>query len=330
MDMFSKIKTSGTTLMVSALLLIQVFSCSKKEEVQTLNPFIERYLNELLVIMKTNSINKSTIDWVKLEKDVKAKASGFNSIAEIGIAIQYAISSLKDGHTTYTAANGKVFSGFVGQCAPLQIGLVDVPTDKIGYIRIQTFSGNLELSKGHAENIQAQIKSLDKPTLKGWVVDLRGNLGGNMWPMLVGVGPILGNGVCGAFITSENFVSKWSYTNGVAKVDSNKILEIANPYKLINSSIKVAVLTDNATASSGEAIAIAFRNASNTKSFGLRTCGVSTANATYSLSDGATLNLTVSVMADRTLKKYGSNVLPDVEEPSNTEQIKKAVDWILQ
>jgi hypothetical protein len=35
-------------------------------------------------------------------------------------------------------------------------------------------------------------------------------------------------------------------------------------------------------------------------------------------------------MADRTLKKYGSNVLPDVEEPSTTEQIKKAVDWILQ
>jgi C-terminal processing protease CtpA/Prc len=280
--------------------------------------------------MKNNSINKSTIDWVKLEKDVKSKALGFNSIAEIGIAIQYAISSLKDGHTTYTASNGKVFSGFVGQCTPLQIGLVDVPPDKIGYIRIQTFSGNLEVSKGHAQNIQAQIKILDKPTLKGWIVDLRGNLGGNMWPMLVGVGPILGNGVCGAFITSENSVSKWSYANGIAQIDSNKILEIANPYKLINSSIKVAVLTDNATASSGEAIAIAFRNASNTKSFGLRTCGVSTANAAYPLSDGAILNLTVSVMADRTLKKYGSNVLPDVEEPSTTEQIKKAVDWILQ
>lgn len=328
--MFLRIRTSNATLILYTLFFLLSFSCSKKEEVQTLNPYIERYLNELLTIMKNNSINKSTIDWVKLEKDVKAKALGFNSIAEIGIAIQYAVSSLKDDHTTYTAANGKVFSGFVGQCAPLQIGLVEVPTDKIGYIRIQTFSGNLELSKGHAQNIQAQIKSLDKPTLKGWIVDLRGNLGGNMWPMLVGVGPILGNGVCGAFITSENAVSKWSYANGIAQIDSNKILEIANPYKLINSSTKVAVLTDNATASSGEAIAIAFKNASNTKSFGLRTCGVSTANATYSLSDGATLNLTVSVMADRTLKKYGSNVLPDVEEPSSAEQIKKAVDWILQ
>lgn len=323
-------RISNTSFIVAALLLLLVFSCSKKEEVQTLNPSIERYLNELLTIMKNNSINKSTIDWVKLEKDVKSKALGFNSIAEIGIAIQYAISSLKDGHTTYLAANGKVYSGFVGQCAPLQIGLVDVPTDKIGYIRIQTFSGNPEVSKGHAQNIQAQIKSLDKPTLKGWIVDLRGNLGGNMWPMLVGVGPILGNGVCGAFITNDNFVSKWSYANGVAQVDSNKILEIANPYKLLNQSIKVAVLTDNATASSGEAIAIAFKNAPNTKSFGLKTCGVSTANATYPLSDGASLNLTVSIMADRTLKKYGSNILPDVEEPSTAEQIKKATNWILE
>ena len=27
--------------------------------------------------------------------------------------------------------------------------------------------------------------------------DLRGNIGGNMWPMIAGVGPILGDGIIG-------------------------------------------------------------------------------------------------------------------------------------
>jgi len=40
--------------------------------------------------------------------------------------------------------------------------------------------------------------SADRDDLIGWIVDLRGNGGGNMWPMLAGVGPVLGEGVVGS------------------------------------------------------------------------------------------------------------------------------------
>lgn len=327
-----KMQKSIVNLLFVTLFILTSLSCNKKEEVKVLNPDIEKYLNELLGLMKTHSINKDVINWVEVEQQVKNKALGFNSIDEIGLAIQYAISSLRDGHSSFFTKNGQVYSGFVSytECQKLAIGSVQVPNDKVGYIKIEGFSGNADASKVYAEYLQTTIKGLDKATLKGWIIDLRGNTGGNMWPMLAGVGPILGNGVCGAFITTDNRISNWSYANGIAQNETTKIVEVSNPYTLLTQTYKVAVLTDNATASSGEAIAIAFKNAPNSKSFGLRTCGISTANAGFPMSNGATLNMTTSFMADRTFKKYGKTVIPDVEEAVASEQINKAVIWILE
>jgi C-terminal processing protease CtpA/Prc len=80
---------------------------------------------------------------------------------------------------------------------------------------------------------------------------------------------------------------------------------------LRRASPPVAVLTGQLTASSGEAVAIAFRARPSTRSFGAPTFGVSTANVGIRLSDGAVLNLTVSTMGDRTGRLYGAAVPPD-------------------
>ncbi|MGV9658891.1 S41 family peptidase [Streptomyces koyangensis] len=56
----------------------------------------------------------------------------------------------------------------------------------------------------------------------------------------------------------------------------------------------VAVLTGPRTASAGEAVAIAFRERPDTRTFGDPTSGVPTANAPYPLSDGALVVLTTA------------------------------------
>lgn len=88
-------------------------------------------------------------------------------------------------------------------------------------------------------------------------------------------------------------------------------------YNLISQHPYVAVLTDNVTASSGEALAIAFKGRVKTKSFGTKTFGVSTSNRSYTLSDGSRINLTISVFADRNKTKYGHSVYPDVKCDDN-------------
>ncbi len=55
-------------------------------------------------------------------------------------------------------------------------------------------------------------------------------------------------------------------------------------------------LTDNQTAAPGS-VAVAFRGRPDTRSFGVRTCGLSTSNRGFVMSDGATLILTTATLA---------------------------------
>ena len=98
----------------------------------------------------------------------------------------------------------------------------------------------------------------------------------------------------------------------------------------------MAVLTDNRTASSGEAIVIAFRKRPLTRSFGTPTYGVSTANRGFVLSDSATIYLTVSTMADRNGNQYGYKINPDelvtgefmIDPTDNDLVVKAAIIWL--
>jgi C-terminal processing protease CtpA/Prc len=49
----------------------------------------------------------------------------------------------------------------------------------------------------YATKVQSVIADLVSKKPCGWIVDLRGNGGGNIWAMLAGVGPILGEGELG-------------------------------------------------------------------------------------------------------------------------------------
>jgi C-terminal processing protease CtpA/Prc len=98
----------------------------------------------------------------------------------------------------------------------------------------------------------------------------------------------------------------------------------------------VAVLIDRSTGSSGDAIAVAFRGRPNTRFFGEHTQRDSTANQTFTLSDGASLWLTVSVQADRTGRQYLDGLAPDevfpatthVTQPANDPVLQAALDWL--
>jgi C-terminal processing protease CtpA/Prc len=139
--------------------------------------------------------------------------------------------------------------------------------------------------------------------------------------MLAGVEPILGEGILGYFIDPEGNTSPWN---------KNTIFypKVTFPYTLYKPNPKVAVLTDRVTASSGEAVAIAFRGRPNTRSFGKPTCGLSTANRGFSLTNGTVLFLTVSTMADRTGTEYGKSVEPDVLEANQQLCLEKALAWL--
>jgi len=285
------------------------------------------YLEQLIALMEANSINRLTIDWMMFRASVFAQASSAQTIADTYPAIRTALGLLGDGHSSYRSSTGTVISVPNRSCSASEVGMPALP-GTIGYVKVGAFSGSGTEATTFANSIQRVIMSADRDNLIGWIVDVRGNVGGNMWPMVAGVGPVLGEGVIGYFVDPAGVESRWEYRDGASWQAGVVQQRIDAPYRLRRDRPRVAVLTDNRVASSGEATVIAFRGRPDTRSFGAATCGLSTANRGFPMSDGATLILTVAVMADRTRTRYGDSILPDEVVTDPDQAAQRALAWL--
>lgn len=209
-----------------------------------------------------------------------------------------------DGKEMTVTLEAGVFDTYV----PPMSKLID---KRYGYLRIPGFVGNADASKRFAGEIQDAIRDMDRPGLRGWIVDLRIDTGGNMWPMITGLGALIGDGKIGSFVSAKG-ADDWYYRDGEAGIGENGIVKIVS-YKLKKPDLPIVVLIDRRTASSGEATAISFIGKRNVVVMGGESAGLSTANAFKPLSDGAIINLCVAADMDRTGKRYDAKISPDVE-----------------
>ena len=167
-----------------------------------------------------------------------------------------------------------------------------------------------------ADSLQQLIASLDEKDPKGWIIDLRKNTGGNCWPMLAGIGPLLGDGVCGYFVSARENIPI-IYNDGAALQGKYTRCRVSKGYKIKAANKSIIVLTGHRTVSSGEIVALAFKGKQQVQFYGEPTAGYTTANATYTLSDNSMLVLTVCMEADRTGKICEGRIMPD--ETINTD-----------
>lgn len=285
------------------------------------------HLNQLVAYMQGGSVRRLTIDWTDFRARVFAEAGGAQTIPQLVPAIRLALTLLADNHSSYRAVSGEVISARNRTCGAPAAGMPRLPAT-IGYVRVPSFSGTATEATQFANTLQRAIRETDRDGLVGWIVDVRGNGGGNMWPMIAGVGPVLGDGLAGHFIAPGNLPVPWGYRPGASWLENTSLQQVSSPYRLRRERPRVAVLTDGAVASSGEAVAIAFKRRPDTRSFGTPTCGLSTANQAFPMDDGATLSLSVSVMADRERTLYGESVVPDEHAVDPGEAVQRAIAWL--
>lgn len=215
--------------------------------------------------------------------------------------------------------------------------------DPIGWISIPSFKEDSTASSSvrnqqrltFARLLQSQLKAEDGINRCGWIVDLRANQGGNMWPMLVGVAPLLATDprkkeVIGAFNTGA-MNQIWSIQAGRVLLDARAPVDLDSPaYVLRHPAPPVAVLLGPNTGSSGEMVALAFRGRPATRSFGQPTAGYSTANMPTRLPDGGMLLLTGSVAVDRNLRGDGGKLKPDVNVSDTEDASIAARRWLME
>lgn len=181
---------------------------------------------------------------------------------------------------------------------------------------------------------QQVIRSKDDGARCGWIVDLRDNGGGAMWPMLLGMAPLLRTSVVnnedvGSFETAHG-PQRWTLTATAVQLAGKPLLDFGQSgHVLRQPGAPVAVLFGPRTGSSGEAAVLAWRGRPQARSFGQPTAGVSTGNVAHTLADGSRLLLTTSVMRDRNDRGDGLKIEPDQRVEGDAATVAAAQAWLL-
>ena len=286
------------------------------------------HLDELLRLMEAEAANARRVDWVQARADVMAAAGAAQSIPDTYPAIAIALNLLDDFESHYRGSDGRLIGPSPEPaCQP---GLTETPSlpDTIGYVRLNGCPCEGPAADQYAEAVQQAIRASDRPGLVGWIVDLREDRGGNMWPMIAGLGPIFGEGIIG-WIVYNNRDYEREYRAGAALSLNEPFARVAVPYSLIRLLPKVAVLTADTTNSAGEAITVFFKSRPDTRSFGAPTCGHHHLLSDFRMSNGATLTLKTAHNADRLKRTYAGRVVPDELATAPGEAVSRAVMWLL-
>lgn len=166
----------------------------------------------------------------------------------------------------------------------------------------------------------------------GWIVDLRENGGGNMWPMLAALAGLLEGPLVGYFIDREKQKYSWSVADDYARLGNQIVSESAHLHDVkLQCHLPLVCLTSSNTCSSGEAVVVALKGRKHSRQFGTPTSGLSTANEGYLLPCGSMLWLTTAVFADRSGTQYGSKIKPDVlidDDIAHLEIFERAAEWM--
>lgn len=153
-------------------------------------------------------------------------------------------------------------------------------------------------------------------SISGAVIDLRGNTGGNMYPMGAAVHPLLTDGIVLKFRTRRftSPISKNYFPKSVG-IDVRPAIDCP-----------VALLVDSLTASSAEMVMLCFRGQERTRVFGMPTAGYTSGNQLYPMQDGSQLALTTSSTLARTGEDFCNEpIAPDVQ---TSQPLEVALAWL--
>src|SRR5689334_11135908 len=358
-----RVRTSQIILALISLCFLENGKSLAQEPANGISPAAKAYLDQALDLMQKEALHKKSVDWARVRKETLAHAKGAQSTFDTYPAIAFALTQLQEHHSwlqlpdslpmekrqeinaEITAIRGKSeteskaspffpqkeMQGHIDRYGAGIFAHVAVPMCVGPYA---DWEKNGPYFQEFVDKLHGIVMDLQSQKPQGWIIDLRGNGGGNMWPMLAGIGIVIGEGDLGAFISADDERAPWFYRSGKAGVrmsDGKEEVssEMKQPPFAFSELPWVALLFDRGTGSSGEAVAISFAGRPRARSFGEHTGGFSTSNQMYPLSDGASLFLCNGIEADRTGKLYPDGLEPDTKVPGTDTRPAEEKDAVM-
>jgi len=330
------------------LLLLLPYATFAQTKSSTMADSVKSYLDKSLSIIEQNALNNKDIDWNKLRNDVYDKASDAQQYEDILNIYPFIFERINDHHGSLkfrsrTYSWNKPLQNESSMAIKLATkNYTTIRSERIckdiGYILVP---GNSDFRGQHMDSITKSIKKaiamVSDKNIKGWIIDLRVNTGGNMYPMIAGLSDFIGEGKVGGFLTpTYQPDGNWIIKNGTFFVDSIKVTAVKYDGYPIKPDMPIAILISGNTASSGEMTAISTIGRKKSIVIGEISAGFTTSNLGFKLNDYSGLNLAVDYASDRKGKIYPKNIEPDiiVLNGDNFETLRedlkviKAVSWI--
>ena len=308
-------------------------------------------LDTIMQIGESSSAMRDSVNW----DEIKLKMASLHEDSGLIQATKYMLRELKDFHGRIWA-NRIPYNGLIkhgskstmvwGDDLKSEYRMTSGPIEgevirgDIGYLRLPGIAMSPKDSERALKIYETIEKLTQEADLKGWILDLRLNGGGTMYPMLSGLSPFFGEDEVGSFIDPEHDMKeRWFVRNGDLYFEDYQVTDYGLPTEVEVRDMPVVVLISSFTRSSGEVVALSFKNKPGTWFLGEETGAYTTTVSWQQLTADIVLQLTISYYADRKENVYrGTPIPPDefIEGGDNFDELEKdakvqrAVEWLDQ
>lgn len=315
------------------------------------------FLDSAFALIRNKALYASKIDWENDTPSFYREALSKNTFKESLIVFKRVFEKMEDAHSTVwmdsTAFKGgnhlreeRRFNPELQ--AAYQNGEAKLMAERIGdfgYIRIPYININsqdMAAENAYSQKIQDMVCEIYSSEIKGWILDLRMDGGGDMYPMITGIQQFLGDGTFGNVVRPNAAAVPWQIKDSSTWEGEQRIASLPHPCLPDLTRQKVAVLVSQNTASSGEITALAFKGRPNTLFIGEKSGGLMTANYLYEmpfgegiLPMGILLVLAEANESDRNGQIH-TFIYPDVEMETGDNfsdlekdlKVLKAMEWL--
>ncbi|MEZ4986791.1 MAG: S41 family peptidase [Saprospiraceae bacterium] len=299
-----------------------VIGCSNEEYLNN----NKKYIIQAFDSIEFYSRHRLTYNLDSLEAQVLKQISDSTSHEEVIELLEYAIKAI-DKHNyiisseKYQQMETGTNPGVFINPYPFQSKMLE---EKYAFVALSGFMGVDSIaSEQYTDSLQRSILWLYNQQPKGWIIDLRHNSGGWIYPMLAGLGPLLGPGIKAFEMSGDRVVATYYYYK-----DTTDYVSLSDSVWFFEKQLPIAVMIGEGTGSAGELLTLSFRGNPKTALIGSPTYGISTGLHGFFMPDSNWVCVTNCIMTDRKKNGDGGQIHPDIIEHDPLKIFEKSYQWI--
>lgn len=310
---------------------------------------------DVLAFMRENSVYRNTVDWENVSTAFSHRLQNAHSADDTMQCLVYVLETLDDVHSQlyfnhqyfghYHAFEDSTLARIrplndlaVEQTNQITSSLLD---NDIGYISVPSFhiSAQDEIDR-FAQELYNTVTFYRTKSVIGYIIDLRLNGGGNLYPMVAGLSALLGDTIVGHEVDPDGHRTRtWEIRDGNFVIGGHRATAISSVQSSGLETIPVVLLIGPVTRSAGSMTAIAFRGRPRTICIGESTAnGYTTSNGFFVFTPSLYMHFATHFIADRHMQIYQTVVDPDItirygddfSDLLQDEKISEAIRWLRQ